>query len=286
MFPTIFLHSAGHFYHARYKPSMERGTKIMMSEEKREKIALFRFGVIAPLVGLKNTERGTTERLIREIASREWIIPQSPRSYVSRSAVMEWLKRYEDSGGDIKSLQPKTRNDKGRLRSMDSETEGAIIKLKKELGPQVTLPALLKIARERRILPPDFNVSLQTLYRLFERHGLDEGTPAGVDRRKFEAQLPNDLWQADIMHGPAVFDGKRKRKAFLFAIIDDHSRLIVHAWFYLNEKLESFLDCFKTAVAKRGLPRKLYLDNGPAFRSHQLRYCLASLGVQLVHSKA
>jgi len=80
------------------------------------------------------------------------------------------------------------------------------------------------------------------------------------------------------MHGPLIIDDKRQRKAFLFAIIDDHSRLIVHAWFYLNERLENFLDCFKTAVAKRGLPRKLYLDNGPAFRSHQLRLCLASLG--------
>jgi transposase InsO family protein len=88
------------------------------------------------------------------------------------------------------------------------------------------------------------------------------------------------------MHGPYVVDGNRKRKAFLFAIIDDHSRLIVNAWFYLNERLENFLDCLKKAVAKRGLPRKLYLDNGPAFRSHQLRLCLASLGVELVHSKA
>ena len=169
---------------------------------------------------------------------------------------------------------------------MDEETEQTILKLKKELGPRVTLPVLLKIARERGILPPGFNVSMQTLYRLIERHGLDEGAPAGIDRRKFEAELPNDLWQADIMHGPVIIDDKRQRKAFLFAIIDDQSRLIVHAWFYLNERLENFLDCFKTAVAKRGLPRKLYLDNGPAFRSHQLRLCLASLGVELVHSKA
>ncbi|MEK7377215.1 MAG: DDE-type integrase/transposase/recombinase, partial [Candidatus Margulisiibacteriota bacterium] len=170
---------------------------------------------------------------------------------------------------------------------MDKETEQAILTLKKEFGSsRVTLPVLLQIARQRGILPPDFNTSMQTLYRLLERHGLDEGPPAGVDRRKFEAELPNDLWQADIMHGPLINDGKRQRKAFLFAIIDDHSRLIVHAEFYLNEQLANFLDCLKKAIAKRGLPRKLYLDNGPAFRSHQLRLCLASLGVDLVHCKA
>lgn len=169
---------------------------------------------------------------------------------------------------------------------MDPETMQALLRLKKEIGSDVTLPIFLKIAKDRKILLPEFNVSCQTLYRLFKIHGLDESVPPGVDRRKFEAEIPNDLWQADIMHGPYILDGNRKRKAFLFAIIDDHSRLIAHADFYLNERLESFLDCFKKAVAKRGLPRKLYLDNGPAFRSHQLRLCLASLGVELVHSKA
>jgi putative transposase len=258
----------------------------MMSQDKQEKIALFRFGVIAPLVGLKNKERGATEQMIREITQRQWDIPGSHRSYISRSVVMEWLKNYEASGGDLKSLWPKTRTDKGRLRSMDQETEQSILKLKKELGSRVTLPVLLQIARQRGILPQDFNTSMQTLYRLLERHGLNESPPAGIDRRKFETELPNDLWQADIMHGPLIMDGKRQRKAFLFAIIDDHSRLIVHAGFYLNERLENFLDCLKKAVAKRGLPRKLYLDNGPAFRSHQLRLCLASLGVELVHCKA
>lgn len=257
-----------------------------MTTKKQEQIALFRYGVIASLVGRKESGNRETGKLIRQITSQEWTIPGSPRSYISRSVVMDWLKRYEESGGDLRSLYPKVRVDKGRLRSMDQETEQAVLALKKELGPHVTLPVFLKIARERNVLAPSFGVSLQTLYRLFTRHGLDETGSDGVDRRKFEAELPNDLWQADIMHGPLIVDSKgNKRKAFLFAIIDDHSRLIVHAGFYLNERLENFLDCFKTAAAKRGLPRRLYLDNGPAFRSHQLRLCLASLGVELIHSK-
>lgn len=258
-----------------------------MSTKKQERIAIFRYGVIASLVGVKKNGNRETGRLIRQITSQEWSIPGSLRSYISRSVVMDWLKRYEESDGDLTSLYPKERIDKGRLRSMDQETEQAVLRLKKELGANVTLPVFLKIARERNVLPTEFGVSLQTLYRLFTRHGLDEARSDGVDRRKFEAELPNDLWQADIMHGPLIMDGKgNKRKAFLFAIIDDHSRLIVNAEFYLNERLEHFLDCFKIAAAKRGLPRKLYLDNGPAFRSHQLRLCLASLGVELIHCKA
>lgn len=59
----------------------------------------------------------------------------------------------------------------------------------------------------------------------------------------------------------------KNRKAYLIAFIDDMSRLICHAQFYLSEKLDCYLDCLRQALLTRGLPRKLYLDNGPAFRS-------------------
>jgi hypothetical protein len=75
------------------------------------------------------------------------------------------------------------------------------------------------------------------------------------------------------------------RKTYLIAIIDDHSRLITYGRFYLSEALIYYLDAFENALAKRGLPRKLYVDNGAAFRSKHLEYITASLGITLIHSK-
>jgi hypothetical protein len=86
------------------------------------------------------------------------------------------------------------------------------------------------------------------------------------------------------MHGPKVIEGERLRKTFLFAFIDDHSRLVPHAQFSLRENLESFLECFQRALEKRGIPRKLYVDNGPSYRAHQLEHVAASLGIALIHS--
>jgi hypothetical protein len=106
-----------------------------------------------------------------------------------------------------------------------------------------------------------------------------------ADRRKFEAELPNDLWQSDVMHGPKVDVNGKMRKSYLIAVIDDHSRLIAHGQFYLSEALDSYLQAFENALAKRGLPRKLYVDNGAAFRSRHLEYISASLGIALIHSK-
>jgi hypothetical protein len=74
------------------------------------------------------------------------------------------------------------------------------------------------------------------------------------------------------------------KKTYLLAFIDDHSRLVPHAQFYLTEGLNSYLNALEQALLKRGLPRKLYLDNGPAFRSKHLEDVTASLGIALIHS--
>jgi hypothetical protein len=85
------------------------------------------------------------------------------------------------------------------------------------------------------------------------------------------------------MHGPPVIVDGKVRKSFLFAFLDDHSRLISHGEFYLQENLKNLTDCLMKALSKRGLPRKIYLDNGPSFRSHQLAHATASLGISLIH---
>jgi putative transposase len=255
----------------------------VVDKEQKEKIALFRFGVIAELVGRKDLQHGQREGKIRELAQREWEIPGSGRSRVSRSVIREWLRRYEQSGRKLESLFPKDRCDAGRPRSIDAETEQALAKLKGELG-EVSLPVILKVARQRKLLPADFRASPQSVYRVFQRLGLNKSQPSGVDRRRFEVEYPNELWQSDCMHGPKVLVEGRLRKSYLFAAIDDHSRLIPHAQFYLRENLDSYRDCLIQALEKRGLPRKLYVDQGPAFRSEKLRYACACLGIALVYA--
>jgi len=62
------------------------------------------------------------------------------------------------------------------------------------------------------------------------------------------------------------------------------SRLVPHAEFYLNERIDSYTDALTKALSKRGLPRKLYVDNGSAFTTQVLNQAMASLGIALVHS--
>jgi putative transposase len=255
-----------------------------MDKELREQIALFRFGVIADLVNRTGLSRGEQEARLREIAEQHWQIPGSPRSRLTRSTVLRWIALYQRSGGRLESLQPQPRADRGKSRALDEELEAALVTLRKEM-PAVSLPVFYKYARTRGILPPERTPSKDSLYRLFRRHGLDRDTRLPEDRRKFETEMVNDLWQSDCMHGPKVEVDGKLRKSYLFAVIDDHSRLIPCGRFYLSENLESYRDCLIQALSRRGLPRKLYVDNGPSFRSATLKYACARLGVALLHSR-
>jgi transposase InsO family protein len=249
----------------------------------REKVALFRFGLISPLVSRTNISRGERERMVREITEKEWEIPGSGRSRIGRSTLLRWLRDYQSCGGRLEALQPHRRKDKGSTRCVNPEMELALLNLRRELT-EATLPVLLAVARQRGIVDGNKKLSAASLYRLFQRHGLERPQAVAPDRRRFEAELPNDLWQSDALHGPKVLEDGRLRQSFIFAIIDDHSRLVPFARPYLSERLESFQDCLIEALARRGLPRKLYVDNGAAFRNHALRYACGRIGIALLHA--
>jgi len=53
---------------------------------------------------------------------------------------------------------------------------------------------------------------------------------------RFEAEAPNLLWTGDVLHGPHVAG----RKTYLFAFIDDHSRLITGFDAQIQENIKQF----------------------------------------------
>jgi len=73
-------------------------------------------------------------------------------------------------------------------------------------------------------------------------------------------------------------------QALLHAILDDASRLIPHAQFYASQGLDACLDCLRQAVAARGVPVQLYMDNAKIYRSPQLARISASVGMLIVHT--
>lgn len=252
-----------------------------MTEEQKKAIAVFRFGLIHEFVTGADLEVGEKERLLRDKSARKWMIPYTGRTRVGRSTILRWVKRYQASGNKLESLYPSGRSDCGEGRVLDEETELSLVRLRKEM-PGIPVVALVRLIKERGL---GGDMTLSTAYRCLHRHGaMKFAGESPVDRRRFEAALPNDLWHSDVLHGPLAIHEGKKRKTYLIAILDDHSRLVVYGAFYFSENLKSYLDALEKAFLKRGLPRKLYVDNGPAFRSSQLEQTTASLGIALIHA--
>ena len=256
-----------------------------MTEEQKQEVAVFRFGVIAEFVGATRLDFGEQTTLLKQKCARKWQIPCSGRTRLSRSTLLRWIRCYNSSGCKLESLYPKERKDNGKTRALDEETGLALTALRRQL-PKVPVLELTRIMHERQLVTRGITLNLSTTYRfLHQQQLMGPAQQIPTDRRKFEAELPNDLWQSDVMHGPLLQCGTKRRKAYLIAFIDDHSRLIPHARFYPSEALAPFMEAFEIALRKRGLPRKLYVDNGSAFRSRQLEATTAELGIALIHAK-
>jgi hypothetical protein len=127
------------------------------------------------------------------------------------------------------------------------------------------------------------------VHRLLSRQGLmakRPEEPTSKDRRHFAFEKANELWMSDVMHAVSVtVEGKRRHKTYLIAFIDDATRVVPFAAFALEENTAAFLPILEQAIRRRGLPKRLYVDNGAVYRSHHLELVCAKLGITLIHSR-
>ena len=138
-------------------------------------------------------------------------------------------------------------------------------------------------AREQGGVADDIALPHSTVHRLLASEGLMVPPPQGKDRRRFAFHHAGECWQSDVMHGPKVGDGKgKKRKSYLIATLDDATRVIPYAAFDFSEDTGAFLQVLRDW--RRGLPQRLYVDNGANYRSRQLALVCARLGIALVHA--
>jgi putative transposase len=250
-------------------------------DAKAEKIALFRYGLIAPLV-LELLPRGELTRRAEEIACRHYEIPASRRTSISVDTLLDWALRYRNGG--FEALAPQPRQDRGQSRTIAPQLADLIERLKRE-NPHRTGATLLRelaLSSGRNAA----GLSASTLYRFLKQRGLSERQLlAPAAHKKFEAEHSNQIWQSDMLFGPYVQrPGGGKMQALLHAILDDASRLIPHAEFYASQGLDACMDCLRQAVAARGVPVRLYMDNAKIYRSPQLARIAASIGMLIVHT--
>jgi putative transposase len=239
--------------------------------ERARAIGLFRYQLIReaadPVHSTK--ERG---KMVRELAAVEHIDPFGRRLRISRQTFDRWIRDWRVGGFD--ALVPNARQCTPRT---PAEVLELAVALRRE-NPDRTAAAIRRILRTQLGWAPDE----RTLQRNFHRLGLATGTTAaaGPVFGRFEAEFPNELWTGDVLHGLVI----AARKTYLFAFLDDHSRLLPgYRWGYAEDTVRLAV-ALRPALASRGVPKGVYVDNGSAYVDRWLLRGCAKLGIRLVHS--
>jgi len=251
-----------------------------------EALALARFALIAKLQDL--LRQGFPLSLaLEQVSSCPLTLPDGSQRVFAGRTVEDW--RYDYQHGGFTALRPKTRADKGQVRTLTPEQQKWILE-----QAQAHLGVSVKILYHRWKEQDPQLASLNTVYRLLREHELSTKTrrqllkqPLGGATKCFEAPFVNDLWMTDFSPGPFLHPAGQAKAAatHLCVIIDDHSRLIPYAAYFLQADTQAFHQTLKEAIRRRGLPTKLYTDQGGPFVNDHTRIVCARLGIRLLHAR-
>jgi putative transposase len=249
--------------------------------DRAEQAALFRFRVISEAISpaLSSAERGL---IVRSLAARTWTTSEGVERSLSRVTIDRWVAAYRRDG--LSGLRPTPRADRGRARSQGRWLEEAA-RMRRALPTRSSAQIVDGIFRAHGVL-----LSERTVRAHLRRMGLTRAALSAEPTKAFgryEASRPNEIWIGDVLVGPFVPHPRAagSRRAKLFVVVDDYSRLLVHGRWMTEENTRAGQDVLRWAIARRGVPQILYVDNGAPYANHQLARACAVLGVHLVHSK-
>lgn len=255
-----------------------------MKDDDRKQEALFRHSILGEALS-RRLRRGELREVLAELSEKSYEDQEGRPRRMAYKTLEEWWYKYRRGG--FAALQPQPRSDQGCSRLLPPDIEQLIIDLKRE-DPGRTAPLILRELELAGRLSRG-QVSISLIQRLLRRRGLS-GPRMELDvpaRYRWEASMCGELWQADALHGPLLFNPAtgRPQRAIVFGLLDDRSRIIPYLEAGFGESEHRFLTVLYQALARKGIVRRLLLDNHASFSGHDLRVLCAQLNIHLVHSR-
>jgi len=188
-----------------------------MNDEARRNIALFRYGIIAPVVSGTYDEEKSIKAFFSDAAKRSYTNPRGEETKVAASTLERWYYSYRQEGFD--ALIPQRRRDTGLSRKLDEDIMEQIRFLKKEY-PRI--PATLihqKLLDNGTIAKGE--LSLSTVNRFVNQLKIENSYTNNKDMRRYERAHINEVWCGDSSVGPYLKEDRKKRRTYIIALIDD-----------------------------------------------------------------
>jgi transposase InsO family protein len=253
-----------------------------MDDDGRHRIALWRFGVLGPLVSAR-LEHGDRRAWFRAAAERVHEHPSGRLVRLSPRTIESWYLAYRKGG--LRALEPNARTDCGQSRAIRLEAAELLLRAKRE-KPRRSIRRLIRML-ERAGAVCVGELSRSSVHRLLASHGVSARPARGpaAERRSFITEHAGDLCIGDALHGPLVLapDGRLK-KTILFSELDCSTRYVIESRFVIarGERPEDHELGLKNALLKAGLFRAYYVDRGPAYKAGSLKAITAELGIRLL----
>jgi transposase InsO family protein len=248
----------------------------MIDEKTRAAIALKRFSLISPIINGQAPHIGAYSR---EATKEPIEMPHYGSKRYAPKTISAWYSEYIKGG--IDALKPSPRSDRGTSRVLTPDMSECILQ---KMGAYPKAPSTIlydMLLDEGVFLKKDVSIATVRRFIRANKSVLGDEAPK-AQMLRFSKEQVNQLWMTDIMYGPYV--GTHKKQATYFmAYIDDASRLITHAQFYVSQDITTLRNSFRDAVLRRGVPKVIYTDNGSVYRSQSFEYLCANLGVTLLH---
>ena len=261
--------------------------------------ARLRFSVVGPLLA-SPPSRGALQEEIERLSKKTWKHPTTGKPVqFAVSTIERWYYQARASDDPVIVLRRKPRRDRGRLWAVGVKLADALRGQHRDhpsWSYQLHLDNLAAQVREDPDLGPI--PSYASVRRYMVASGLEKkrrrkgrklsdgelrahAFHESREKRGFEAEYVNGLWHLDFHHGSLKIlttDGQWVQP-ILLAVLDDHSRLVCHAQWYLQETAECLIHGLTQAFCKRGLPRALMTDNGSAMLATETTQGLERLSI-------
>jgi transposase InsO family protein len=206
---------------------------------------------------------------------------------VSKGWVSILVSRYR--AGGYEAISPQSRCPRSSPKRLSDDIENAIITIRKHLAESGfdAGPHTIHFHLAKQVTPTP---SVSTIWRVLKRRGFVVPEPKKRPKSsfiRFEADLPNECWQADVTHWTL----KSGRDVEILDFIDDHSRVIVGADVRAVTKAADVVTTFQNAAATWGFPASMLTDNGAIFNANSrkgqtiFQVELERLGVVYKHSR-
>jgi putative transposase len=257
------------------------------SPDRAEALALARFSLISKVQELLAQQVPLKSALERTASSSALAGTDGSSQPVAVRTLEDWW--YAHQRGGFAALHPKTRSDRGVPRKLTPELEQLIVAQVKA-QPAIPIKVLYRQWKQAHPTLP----SVYSIYASLRRHDLSQRSrhylirqAIGGPTKAFEVPLVNELWMVDFSPGPFLHPAGQKKATptHLCALLDDHSRVVPHAAYYPKADTRCFHCSLKEAIRRRGVPRKLYTDQGGPFINDHTRVICANLSIRLLHAK-